>query len=285
MLHDFTLEPLRAEVMAAMPTRRGGNPRKVSSYLELVNWIICMHADESTEAGLVEQFHQARQKEDEHEMSYAERLRGLKTACGLLHSTGALKGRYVEGVHHVVRATLRERNKPELTLAELSRIARTPGDEYRWIQAAQQKERAEKAAKRAEATRRRRQAKALSTPRYPVRPRTTRTEPGEHSVATTTPPQGGGSGKASSFPCWQCGQTGPWAEECPKLDPRLRARLAESRRWAKDKSRSARFQKGARPTKLPVVAVAGENVPLSGSESTLEEGKPKPRADGPVESS
>jgi len=219
MLHDFTLEPLRAEVMAAMPTRRGGNPRKVSSYLELVNWIICMHADESTEAGLVEQFHQARQKEDEHEMSYAERLRGLKTACGLLHSTGALKGRYVEGVHHVVRATLRERNKPELTLAELSRIARTPGDEYRWIQAAQQKERAEKAAKRAEATRRRRQAKALSTPRYPVRPRTTRTEPGQHSVATTTPPQGGGSGKSDKLPVLAVWPDGPLGRRVPQVGP------------------------------------------------------------------
>jgi len=285
ILQDFTLQPLRAEVMAVMPTRRGGNPGEVSSYVELVNWIIRMHADESTVAGLVEQFHQARQEEKEDEMSYAERLRGLNTACGFLHSTRALKGRYVEGVHPVVRATLRERNIPGMTLAELSRIAQTRGDEYRWIQAAQQKERAEEAAKRAEATRLRRQAKALSTPRYPVRSRTTRTEPGEHSVATTTPPQGGGSGKASSCPCWQCSQTGHWAEECPKLDPRLRARLAQSSRRAKDKSRPARFQKGARPTGPPVVAVAGDNVTSSGSESPLEKGEPKPQAGEPVDSS
>jgi len=91
MLQDFTLEPLRSEVMAVMPTRRGGNPGEVSSYLELVNWVIRMHADESTVAGLVEQFHQARQEENEDEMSYAERLRVLNTSCGFLHSTGALK--------------------------------------------------------------------------------------------------------------------------------------------------------------------------------------------------
>ena len=244
MLQEFTLETLRAEVMAVMPTRRGNNPGEVSSYLELVNWIIRMHADESTVAGLVEQFHQARQREQEDEMSYAERLRGVDTACGFLHSTGALKGRYVPGVHPVVRATQRERNKPELTLAELSRIAQTRGDKYRWIQEAQQKDRAEEAAKRAKATRLRRQAKALSTPRYPVRSRTTRTEPGEDSVATTNPPQGGGSGTASSFPCWQCSQTGHWAEECPKLDPRLRARLAQSSRSGQGQVLSCPVPKG-----------------------------------------
>ena len=138
-------------------------------------------------------------------MSYTERLRVLNTSCGFLHSTGALKGRYVEGVHPVVRATLRERNKPGMTLAELSRIAQTRGDEYRWKQRAQQKERAEEAAELAEATRLRRQARALAAPRYPVRPRTTRSESVEQSVATTTPPQVSGSGKAAPFPCWQSG--------------------------------------------------------------------------------
>ena len=161
MLQDFTLEPLRSQVMAVMPTRRCGNPGEVSSYLKLVNWVIRMPADESTVAGLVEQFHQKRQEEKEDEMSYAERLRVLNTSCGFLHSTGALKGRYVEGVYPVVLATLRERNTQGITLAELSRIDRTRGDEYRWMQTAQQKERAEEAAKLAEATRLRRQARAV----------------------------------------------------------------------------------------------------------------------------
>jgi len=80
MLQDYTLEPLRSQVMAVMPTRRCSNPGEVSSYLELVNWIIRMHADESTVASLEEQFRQAHQEEKEDEKSYAERLRGLNTA-------------------------------------------------------------------------------------------------------------------------------------------------------------------------------------------------------------
>jgi len=284
MSQDLTLEPLRSEVMAVMPTRRGGNPGEVSSYLELVNWIIRMHANEPTVAGLVEQFHQARQEEKEYEMSYAERLRVLNASCGFLHSTGALKGRYVGSVHPVVRATLRERNKPGMTLAELSRIAQTRGDEYRWMKAAQQKERAEEAAKLAEATRLRRQARALVTPRYPVRLRTTRSESVGQSVATTTPPHVSGSGKAASFPCWQCNQTGHWAEECPKLDPCLRARLAQNSRWAKEKSRPAR-QMSTRPTGPPVVATAGGNDSSSGSESPPEKGESNPQAAKPAASS
>jgi len=185
----------------------------------------------------------------------------------------------------VVRATLRERNKPGMTLAELSRIAQTRGDEYRWMKAAQQKERAEEAAKLAEETRLRRQARALVTPRYPVRPRTTRSESVEQSVATTTPPQVSGSGKAEIFLCWQCNQTGHWAEECPKLDTRLRARLAQNRRWAKDKSRPARFQKNTRPTGPPVVATAGDNESSSRSESPLEKGESNPQAGKPAASS
>jgi len=149
------------------------------------------------------------------------------------------------------------------------------------MHAAQQKESAEEAAKLAEATRLRRQARALVTPRYPVRPRTTRTESVEQSVATTTPPQVGGSGKAASFPCWQCTQTGHWAKKCPMLDPRLRTRLAQNSRWAKEKSRPSRFEKSTRPTGPPVVATAGDSESPSGSESPLEKGKPNPRQASP----
>jgi len=185
----------------------------------------------------------------------------------------------------VVRATLRERNEPGMTSAKWCRIAQTRGDEYRWMQAEQQKERAEEAAKLAEAARLRRQARALVSPQFPVRPRTTRSESVEQSVATTPPPQVGGSGKAASFRGWQCNETGHWAEDCPTLYPRLRVRLAQNSRWAKDKSLPARFQKSTRPTGPPIVAIAGDNESSGGSESPLEKGEPDRQAGKPAASS
>jgi len=145
VLQDFTREPLRSEVMAVMPTRRGGNPAEVTSYLELVNWMIRMHADEAFIALRVEDLDRASQEDGEDELSFAECLRRLKIECGFLHDSGALKGRLVEGVRQAVRATVHERNTPAMTLAELARLAQTKGDEFRWLRSEQQKERAEEA--------------------------------------------------------------------------------------------------------------------------------------------
>ncbi|GAB0497360.1 hypothetical protein MMPV_008692 [Pyropia vietnamensis] len=137
MLQDFTKEPLRSEVMNVMPSRHGGSPGEVSSYLELVNWLIRQHADEGTLALQVEEFNRATQTEGEDERAFAERLRQLNVLCGFIHSQGVIKGRFVEGVHRAARASVRERNTPAMTLAELARIAQTKGDEFRWMLAEQ----------------------------------------------------------------------------------------------------------------------------------------------------
>jgi len=139
VLQDFTREPLRSEVTAVMPSRRGGNPGEVTSYLELVNWMIRMHAYEASIALRVGEFNRASQEDGEDKLSFAERLRRLNTECGFLHESGALKGRFVEGVHRAVRATVRERNTPAMTLSELARLAQTKGDEFRWLRSEQQK--------------------------------------------------------------------------------------------------------------------------------------------------
>jgi len=119
----------------------------------------------------MEEFNRASQEDGEDESSFAERLRLLNTECGFLHESGALKGRFVEGVHRAVRATVRERNTPAVTLAELARLAQTKGDEFRWLLSEQQKERAEKACKASEARSPRRQAKQPLVPRTPPRTR------------------------------------------------------------------------------------------------------------------
>lgn len=229
MLQDFTKEPLRSEVMSVMPSRHGGNPGEVSSYLELVNWMIRYHADEASLAAQVEEFNRATQSVGEEERSFAERLRQLNVLCGFIHPQGVIKGRFVEGVHRAARATVRERNTPAMTLAELARIAQTKGDEYRWIVSDQRKE-WEKDNKNAEASRLRRTTRAPAYPR--VRPvvAATSTEEADAVAAVPGTPKGGATPQAptSNRPCWQCSKVGHWASQCPTLDSRLRAVLARS---------------------------------------------------------
>lgn len=269
MLQDFTKEPLRSEVMAVMPSRNGGNPGEVSSYLELINWMLRLHADETSLALQVEEFNRATQVESEDERAFAERLRQLNVLCGFIHSQGVLKGRYVEGVHRAARATVRERNTPGMSLAELSRIAQTKGDEYRWLVKEQRKEREAEADKAAEATRLRRLTRLAQPPRATrVGSSTVYKEPVIEAVAATTPPTRKGPGTASDRPCWQCGEVGHWAEACPKLDPRLRARLTQGA--SASTSRSVRGNYPRRPTTVSAVTdtVAEEDSPLEEGEVT-----------------
>jgi len=116
-------------VMNVMPSRHGGNPGEVSTYLELVNWMLRRHVDEADLAAQAELFNRARQGTDEDELSFSERLRQMNVLCGFIHSQGVINGRFVEGVHKTARATVRERNTPTLSLAELARIAKVKGDE------------------------------------------------------------------------------------------------------------------------------------------------------------
>jgi len=111
-----------------MPTRWAGNPGEVTSNLELTNWMIRRHVNKASVANLVKTLNVAVQRDDEDEMSLAERLRRLNTECGFMYGEGALKGRFVEGVHRAARATVRERNTFGMTMADLARVAKTKGD-------------------------------------------------------------------------------------------------------------------------------------------------------------
>jgi len=93
--------------------------------------MIRRHVDEASVATLVETLNVAVQRDDEDVLSFAERLRRLNTECGFMYGKGALEGRFVEGVHHAARATVRERSTPGMTMAELARVAQTKGDEHR----------------------------------------------------------------------------------------------------------------------------------------------------------
>jgi len=120
-------------MMMVMPTRRADNPGEVTSYLELINWMLQRHVDEAAVATLVETLHDTVQRDEEDDLFFAERLLRLNTECGFMYGEGALKGHFVESFHCAARATVRERNTPGMTMAELARVAKTKGDEHRWL--------------------------------------------------------------------------------------------------------------------------------------------------------
>jgi len=92
ILQDFTKEPFMSEVIVVLPTRRAGNPGEVTSYLELINWMLRRHVDEASVATLVETLNVAVQRDYEDEMFFAERLRRLNTECGFMYGRAPLWG-------------------------------------------------------------------------------------------------------------------------------------------------------------------------------------------------
>jgi len=154
-----------------------------------------------------------------------------------------------------------------MTMAELTRVAQTKGDEHRWLRLEQMKERTREREVLAEEARLRRQARAAALPRasggprgYPPRDVPDRVvgavdaptprDGARHEGARPTAPEGstpgGGEHSRRRFrqreepprpkhrtgenACWQCGKVGHWAEVCPTLDPRLRDWLAAATR-------------------------------------------------------
>ena len=250
ILQDFTKEPLKSEVILDMPTRRAGHPGEVTCYLARINWMIRRRVDKGSVATLVENLNVAVQRNDEDELTFAERLRRLNTQCGFKNEEGPLKGRFVEGVHRAARATVRKRNTPGMTVAELARVAQTKGDENRWLRLERLKERTKKREALAKEARLRRQARAAALPQ--VTGGTRGYEPLDAPVwavwavgAPTSGPRcdvfrpkapggstpGGGANLrypsrprdepsrpkpwAGKYPCCQCGKVNHWARVCP----------------------------------------------------------------------
>jgi len=307
--------------MMVMPTRRAGNPGEVTSYLELINWTIRRQVDEASVATRVETLNVAVQQDDEDELSFAELFRRLNTKCGFMYGEGALKGRFVEGVHRAARATVRERNTPGMNMAELARVAQTKGDEHRWLRLEQHKQRTKEREALAEEARLRRQARAAALPRvtggtrgYQPRDAPVRTV-GAVGAPTSGPryegfrpkapggsTPGGGDHpryrpgprdepsrpkpRAGENPCWQCDKVGHWAEVCPDLDARLRDRLAIASRWS-PLNTSSGSRDTPRAGRRVAVATFHEDFSSSGEESTpLEKGEPQTEPEcGPATSS
>jgi len=116
-----------------MLTRREGNHGRVTSYLELMNWMLRRLVDEASVAALVKIQKFVVQRDGEDDLSFAERLQILKFECEFMYGEGALKGLFLGGVHSVVRDTFREESTPGMKMAELVGVVQTNGDAHRWL--------------------------------------------------------------------------------------------------------------------------------------------------------
>jgi len=71
-----------------MPYLQAWRSGEVSSYLELINWLLRKYADEGSLSDPDSLFHGAAQEADETEIDSHVRLQGLRRLCGYIHTEG-----------------------------------------------------------------------------------------------------------------------------------------------------------------------------------------------------
>jgi len=155
LLPEFTKGDLKRELYTIMPSLQGGRSGEVSSYLELVNWLLRKYADEQSLSDQDALFHGAAQEADEAETAYYVRFRGLRRLCGYIPTEGQMKSRYMQEFGWEVRADVREHNTSTMPMDLLVQYAQRKGDVCR----RRHQEQRDEEARRSEARRERRAAR------------------------------------------------------------------------------------------------------------------------------
>jgi len=99
LLPEFTEGDLKRELYTIMPSLHRGGSGEVSSYMELVNWLLRQCADEQSLSDQDALFHGASQEDGETENDFYVRLRGLRRLCGYIHTEGQMKSRNMQGLN------------------------------------------------------------------------------------------------------------------------------------------------------------------------------------------
>lgn len=271
LLPEFTQGDLKKELLSIMPSTTGGRTGEVTSYLELVNWLLRSYADEEVISTQVAEFNAASQEEDEDETAFYRRVRKLNALCGYIHSSSQVKGRFLQGIWWEVRTDVREHNNPSMPLEGLVRYAQRKGDICR---RRNEELRAERAAEDVE-RRARRLARRIAAGVTTSTP------------SPSTPSPYGGKGKARAgqtmpalsekrplrFPCMACNSLEHYTRNCPELSAGTRAKFAAA--YAQRERAKGRSPQVGGPAKSAVAAVGGVSKP-----PTEEEPEPvRPSAD------
>jgi len=228
-----------------MPSLQGGRSGEVSSYMELINWLLRKYADEQSLSDQDGLFHGASREHGETENDFYVRHRGLRRLCAYMHTEGQMKSRYMQGLGWEVRADVREHHTGNMPMDLLVQYAQRKGDVCRRRHEARQAEEA----RRVEA-RRERLAARPKPRKFVIAAVTVPNKVGE--VPSGPSARGKGRfGQSRNYNCLACNMRRHFFRECPRLDAATKALLNETykERMAK------RLQEDQRHPKQAVAAV------------------------------
>jgi len=84
LLPDFTKGDLERELYTIMPSLQGGRSGEVSSYMELVNWLLRKYADEKSLSDQDALLHRASKEDVETKIEFNVRLRRFRRLCAYI---------------------------------------------------------------------------------------------------------------------------------------------------------------------------------------------------------
>jgi len=128
LLPEFSKGTLKRELYTIMPSLQGGRSAEVSSYVELINWLLRKYADEQSLSDQDALFHGAAQGADETENDHYVHLRGLRRLCIFIHLEGQMDSRYMHGLGWETCADVRENNTDNMPMDLLVQDAQRKGD-------------------------------------------------------------------------------------------------------------------------------------------------------------
>lgn len=264
LLPEFTKGDLKRELYTLMPSHDGGKVTEVTTYLELVNWLLRKYADEQRLSDQDAEFHQAAQKDNETETQYFQRLTALRRLCGYIHTASQLKSRFIQGLWWEVRADAREYNTPAMAIEILVQYAQRKGDVCRRRRQERQGSKEPREEKR-----------AMKRPTYTpyvtaavdaVPPKEVNPKVGEIppkgdklKVGERPPPPMRYKTTRHNTTCFACNKTGHWLRECPRLDAATRGMFSQAWRERNPDKRNEISRGKPRPG---VVAQVGTSQPV-----------------------
>ncbi|GAB0498840.1 hypothetical protein MMPV_010193 [Pyropia vietnamensis] len=232
LLPEFTQGDLKRELLSLLPSIAGGRTGEVTSYLEMVNWLLRCYAEEEVISSQVALYNAISQKEDETETAFYRRVRDANALCGYIHTPSQVKGRFMQGAWWEVRTDIREYNSASVPLEVLVRYAQRKGDLCRRRNEEQRKLRAaEDAERRARRAASRRLTAGVTDTPYgkPSRPAYAARDGAEPGVGGHRPPSKQKWERLARYPCLACNSLDHFTRNCPDLSVETRAKFAKAR--------------------------------------------------------